>query len=152
VLPDRFVFALHLDDVKAILNRYGKDVKGIADRPEFARATEGLPAQRTMIDYADQARAIHQSLSGMADLLGGILGGGPAMLDKSLVPGVEVFQKYLDASASAMASEERAIYYRARIGLKDVEEAEKTDEPAKPGESTEPETPDEPDDGSDDGG
>jgi hypothetical protein len=132
VLPDRFVFALNLEDVKAILNRYGKDVKGIADRPEFARAMEGLPAQRSMVDFADQARGLHQSLSMMSGLLGGMMGGGPALLDKSLVPGVEVFEKYLDAAGSAFVSEERAIYYRARTGLKAAGKSGDTDEPGAP--------------------
>lgn len=138
VLPDRFVFALQLEDVKAILNRYGKDVKGIADRPEFARAMQGLPAQRTMVAFNDEARGLHESLTMMAGLLSGILGGGPAMLDPSLVPSVEVFQKYLDAGGSALVSEERAIYYRARTVLKDVEkplEAEGSGEPGDSGEA-----------------
>ncbi|MCZ6786605.1 MAG: DUF3352 domain-containing protein [Planctomycetota bacterium] len=109
LLPGEFIFALQVDDLKEVISRHGKDVKGLVDSDMYERVLAGLPAERAWMSFTDVAK----SLSGSMFWLGLASGMGNAKL-----PTEDVLKKYLDGSASVMVNEDNAIAFHWLVRLK----------------------------------
>lgn len=116
VLPDQLVVALSLDDLKDVLTRYGKDVKGLVDQPEFRRAIEHLPPQRFSLGFTREARALRQGF--LAGFLSGLDEAGGHLFDRERMPSQETLERYLDVAGTAMVNEEAGVFYTYRLNLK----------------------------------
>ena len=119
LLPDHLVVALSLDDLKDVLTRYGKDVKGLIDDPEFARAIEHLPAERFALGFSREAKALRQGF--LTGLISGLSGGEEELFDAERMPSVETLERYIDVSGTALVNEEDGLTYVYRLGLKKAE-------------------------------
>ena len=107
VLPDQFLFAFNLDDLKEVVGRYGKEeLKGLADSGDYAKAMAGLPAQCNMLSYSDMAKGLSGS-SWITTL--NVM--GQNLFDKSRFPSLEVLKRYLGASTSVGINEEDGWFY-----------------------------------------
>ena len=106
------VFATNVEDLQAVIQTQGKDVKGLADTEEFARAVAGLPRARSMVSYSDPRRAmtgITSMVKQMAPLLEMQMPEMSEWIDLSLFPEAEIITKYMDVSGGVMLTEEDGI-------------------------------------------
>jgi len=124
VLPDQFLFAFNVDDLKEVVGRYGKEeIKGLADSADYTKVMSGLPAQCNMLSYGDMAKALSDSSwITMLNMMGNNL------FDKSRFPSLEVLQRYFGASTSVGINEEdgwfAGIYYHMQKPAKTAKTAE----------------------------
>jgi hypothetical protein len=108
LMPDRLAFAMNVEDLHDIIRRQGKEVKGVNDLPEFARAMEYAPANRFFISFAQEAKSLHQSalLSSL-----NLADDSKEYVDMSLFPAEEVLAKYLGVGVTTMTNEEDGVSY-----------------------------------------
>jgi hypothetical protein len=106
------VFATNLEDLQAVIQTQGKDVKGLADTEDFARAMAGLPRARSLVSYSDPRKAMQgmtSMIKQMAPLLEMQMPEMSEWIDLSLFPESEVFTKYMDVSGGVMLTLEDGI-------------------------------------------
>jgi len=108
LLPGRLAFAMNVEDLRDIIRRQGKEVKGANEMPGLARAMEYVPANRIMLSIAHEAKALHQSAI-MNSL--NMAGGENEVVDMALFPSEEVLTKYLGVGVTSMTNEEDGVSY-----------------------------------------
>ncbi|MHC4930609.1 MAG: DUF3352 domain-containing protein [Planctomycetota bacterium] len=121
ILPDRFLFATNVEDVKDVVRRYGKEVPGLVESADFARAMANLPESRIMVGFSREAKALRGNL--MTAFFAGIPGGRQA-IDLEKFPKAEVLEKYIDVGSSAVSNEEGGIYYTYFMAFTEKKEGE----------------------------
>lgn len=122
LLPGQLVFAVQAEDVKDAIRRHGKDVKGLRDSADFARALEGVPEGRIFLSFSRDAKATRDSAFLPAL---GRMPGTRGLFDPALFPGEEVLGKYLDVSASAFVNAEDGILMVVSMRFKPAAEEDK---------------------------
>jgi len=121
VLPDRLVVSMEADDLKELITRYGKDLKGMADEDDFRRATRGMPAERLGMSFAREARILRSSMIWPAL---GAAPGAQGMFDMDRFPSVETLERYLDGSATAIVDAEDGVAWHYRLKFKPQDRGE----------------------------
>jgi hypothetical protein len=121
ILPDRFLFATNIEDIKDVLRRYGKEVPGLVESADFARAMSHLPESRIMVGFSREAKALKGNL--MTAFFTGIPGGRQT-IDVDKFPKTEVLEKYIDVGSSAISNEEGGIFYTYFMAFTEKKEGE----------------------------
>ncbi|MHC4223804.1 MAG: DUF3352 domain-containing protein [Planctomycetota bacterium] len=121
ILPDRFLFATNVEDIKDVLRRYGKEVPGLVESAEFARAMANLPESRIMVGFSREAKALRGNL--MTAFFTGIPGGRET-IDMKKFPEAETLEKYIDVGSSAISNEEGGILYTYFMAFTEKKEGE----------------------------
>ncbi|MFQ5844051.1 MAG: DUF3352 domain-containing protein, partial [Planctomycetota bacterium] len=117
VLEERFVFATHLDALRSVIRRQGKEVRGLVDTEEFARAMERVPGKRIGVSYSNPEQAMKM----MGTMFAALQQENPLGVDLSKFPSGEVFAKYLDVAGGAVVNAEDGILMTSYSGLKQPE-------------------------------
>jgi hypothetical protein len=106
------VIASSIDDLRAVIQTQGKEIKGLAGTEDFARGLTGLPESRSMVSFSDPRRSVGM-ISDMMNQMGPmIMMGNPEVaewIDFSLFPPAEVLEKYMDVGGMVMVTEEDGV-------------------------------------------
>lgn len=112
LVSGHLVIATNVEDLQAVIQTQGKEVKGLADTEEFARALANLPRARSMVSYSDPRRAM-AGLTQMMPMVGQVLEmQAPEVsewVDFTLFPEADIITKYMDVSGGVMLTEEDGI-------------------------------------------
>ncbi|MGQ0614131.1 MAG: hypothetical protein ACT4PV_10385 [Planctomycetaceae bacterium] len=110
LLPGQLVCAFRVEDLQVIVAGLGKETKGLAGSPGYARAMARMPASRMMVSYSDQARALGQ----VQDLWSAL-----GMFDERFRPLLKALVGAADVAAGVMVNDEEGILIVQEMLLKE---------------------------------
>ncbi len=110
LLPGQLVCAMRVEDLQVLVAGLGKETKGLAGSPGYARAMARLPASRTLLSYSDQARAL-----GEAQDIWSALGA----FDEKFRPLLKALEASADVAGGVMVNDEEGILIVQEMLLKE---------------------------------
>ncbi|MHC4953149.1 MAG: hypothetical protein ACYTGZ_04610 [Planctomycetota bacterium] len=116
VVDDQLVLAMRPDSLRALIQRQGKEIKGLRDAAGYKRGMSLVPAKRSLFALSNPQGATGASMM-WSGFLQGAAGAAPPDVAE-LLPTVEFFEKYQGVSAWAISSEEQGLMLSWFWGLK----------------------------------